>query len=147
MKKNRISTFSPLVTISPSLGQAPPGAMRLSYSLSDVSPDMDVRFLFWNIKRFFNHLTRSGLLSHCEQISKVAILYLANWGKNRQQGRADECGLLFLFVLVPTSANLESWMKRHFTYQQPKKKANLVLLTRRSSSFTSPHFILVSLFC
>ena len=45
MKKNRISTFSPLVIISPSLGQPPPGAMRLSDSLSDVSPDMDVRFL------------------------------------------------------------------------------------------------------
>ena len=47
MKKNRISTLPlVMVIISPSLGQPPPGAMRLSYSLSDVSPDMDVRFLF-----------------------------------------------------------------------------------------------------
>ena len=30
MKKNRISILSPLVIISPSLGQAPPGVMRLS---------------------------------------------------------------------------------------------------------------------
>ena len=37
MKKNWISTFSPLVIISPSLGQAPPGAMRLSYLPKSVT--------------------------------------------------------------------------------------------------------------
>ena len=37
MKKNRISILSPLVIISPSLGQAPPGAMRLSYPPNSVT--------------------------------------------------------------------------------------------------------------
>ena len=32
MEKNRISTLSPLVIISPSLGKAHPGAIRLSFS-------------------------------------------------------------------------------------------------------------------
>ena len=37
MKKNRISILSPLVIISPSLGQAPPEAMRLSYPPNSVN--------------------------------------------------------------------------------------------------------------
>ena len=37
MKKNWISILSPLVIISPSLGQAPPGVMRLSYLPNSVT--------------------------------------------------------------------------------------------------------------
>ena len=37
MKKNWIAILSPLVIISPSLGQAPPGVMRLSYLLNSVT--------------------------------------------------------------------------------------------------------------
>ena len=37
MKKNWILILSPVVIISPSLGQAPPGAMRLSYPPNSVT--------------------------------------------------------------------------------------------------------------